>query len=184
MWVLLFYGIASLNRTFILLQDPILWTTLAAFALSASDLDTAELCLAAIEEVEKLRYIQHIRRIPSQVCEGGLCSHGCFYTFSWFISQILFEMQVLRSGRSSGGPGDLSASFWAGRIYSTVVSTTVTLEGHRNESITASIRTVWISLLQCFWMCIFVSANFIFRFRRVICVHLLFHIYILCSFLF
>lgn len=47
-------------------KDPYLWTSLAAFALNSGDLDTTELCFSAIDEVEKLQYIQHIKTIPSQ----------------------------------------------------------------------------------------------------------------------
>ena len=49
------------------LKDPYLWTSLAAIALNANDLDTTETCLAAIDEVEKIRFVQHLRKIPSLV---------------------------------------------------------------------------------------------------------------------
>lgn len=58
------------------IKDPHLWTSLAAFALNGGDLETTELCLAAIDEVEKLNFIQHVRKIPSQ--EGRAAALAMF----------------------------------------------------------------------------------------------------------
>lgn len=47
-------------------NDNTLWACLAAMAIHKGQLDTAEVALAAIDEVEKLTYIQYIKTIPSQ----------------------------------------------------------------------------------------------------------------------
>lgn len=46
-------------------NEPAIWACAAALALASGDLETAELCLAAIDEVDKLQYVQHIRRQPT-----------------------------------------------------------------------------------------------------------------------
>jgi intraflagellar transport protein 80 len=46
-------------------NEPAIWACCAALALAGSDLENAELCLAAIDEVDKLQFIQHIRRLPT-----------------------------------------------------------------------------------------------------------------------
>lgn len=43
-----------------------LWACLAGMALDARHLDTAEVCLAAIQQVDKLHFIMHIKTIPSE----------------------------------------------------------------------------------------------------------------------
>jgi intraflagellar transport protein 80 len=47
-------------------KAPQLWACLAAMALSGRHLDTAEVALAAVKEVDKLQYILYIKDIPSQ----------------------------------------------------------------------------------------------------------------------
>jgi intraflagellar transport protein 80 len=46
-------------------KDDVLWAILATMAVHAQQLDTAEMALAAIEQVDKLMYIQSIKKIPS-----------------------------------------------------------------------------------------------------------------------
>lgn len=46
-------------------HDDMLWACLATMAIFSAQLDTAEVALAAIDEVDKLQYIQSIKRIPS-----------------------------------------------------------------------------------------------------------------------
>ncbi|KAI9350037.1 WD40-repeat-containing domain protein [Zopfochytrium polystomum] len=43
-----------------------LWACLAAMGVAGQDLNTAEVCYAAIDEVQKVQYICYIRSIPSQ----------------------------------------------------------------------------------------------------------------------
>ena len=43
-----------------------LWATLAAMAVRGLHLDTAEIALAAIKEVDKLQYVLYIQSIPSE----------------------------------------------------------------------------------------------------------------------
>jgi len=47
-------------------KDDVLWTCLAVMAINGEQLDTAEVALAAINEVDKLQYIQYIKTLPSQ----------------------------------------------------------------------------------------------------------------------
>mmetsp|Transcript_32401 Transcript_32401/g.30905 ORF Transcript_32401/g.30905 Transcript_32401/m.30905 type:complete len:777 (-) Transcript_32401:82-2412(-) len=57
-------------------KSPPLWVSLASAALGKKQLDTAEICLAEINEVTKVEYIQHIKSIPSE--EGRLAGMALF----------------------------------------------------------------------------------------------------------
>ncbi len=46
-------------------QDRELWACLASMAIDGNELNTAEVAFAAIEEVDKLQFIAHIKEIPS-----------------------------------------------------------------------------------------------------------------------
>ncbi|PRP82583.1 hypothetical protein PROFUN_04888 [Planoprotostelium fungivorum] len=46
-------------------KNHVLWATLAAAAVDGNDLNTAEVAFAAVEEVDKLQFITHIKQIPS-----------------------------------------------------------------------------------------------------------------------
>ncbi|KAH3761199.1 intraflagellar transport protein 80-like [Pelomyxa schiedti] len=46
-------------------KEPHLWAAVSAMAISAKELDTAEIALAAIEEVDKLRHIKYINHLPA-----------------------------------------------------------------------------------------------------------------------
>lgn len=43
------------------LQEDTVWACLAGFATSAKELETAEIAYAAIDEADKVRYIQYIK---------------------------------------------------------------------------------------------------------------------------
>ena len=43
-----------------------LWGCLAGMAISARQLDTAEIALAAVNEIDRLQYILYIKKIPSE----------------------------------------------------------------------------------------------------------------------
>mmetsp|Transcript_5483 Transcript_5483/g.19072 ORF Transcript_5483/g.19072 Transcript_5483/m.19072 type:complete len:763 (-) Transcript_5483:1656-3944(-) len=47
-------------------KDKALWACLAAMAIHNKDLNTAEVAYAAIEEVDKLRYVLYIKEIPTE----------------------------------------------------------------------------------------------------------------------
>eukprot|EP00736_Rhodelphis_marinus_P011395 Rmarinus@m.26807 len=46
-------------------KDEALWSVVAAMAVQSLELDTAEVAYAAIEEVDKVQYVLHIKGIPS-----------------------------------------------------------------------------------------------------------------------
>ena len=48
-------------------KDRVLWACLAAMALYARELNTAEIALAAIDEVDKIQFINYVKMIPSEV---------------------------------------------------------------------------------------------------------------------
>ena len=47
-------------------KDRVLWACLAAMALYARELNTAEIALAAIDEVDKIQFINYVKMIPSE----------------------------------------------------------------------------------------------------------------------
>jgi len=47
-------------------KSEILWATLSLMSLAKKQLDTVEMCLAEINEVPKVEYIQYIKSIPSE----------------------------------------------------------------------------------------------------------------------
>jgi len=46
---------------------PELWASLAAMAIHARALDTVEIALAAIEEVDKVQFVAHINKLPDEI---------------------------------------------------------------------------------------------------------------------
>ncbi|XP_069692429.1 intraflagellar transport protein 80 homolog isoform X2 [Periplaneta americana] len=52
-----------------LVKDYTLWACLAAMATHAKDLNTAEEAYAAIDELDKVAYIQHIKKIPLRTAQ-------------------------------------------------------------------------------------------------------------------
>mmetsp|Transcript_43977 Transcript_43977/g.71548 ORF Transcript_43977/g.71548 Transcript_43977/m.71548 type:complete len:763 (+) Transcript_43977:114-2402(+) len=46
-------------------KDPVVWSCLAAMAMNAKELNTAEVAYAAIDEVDKVQYVLHIKEIPT-----------------------------------------------------------------------------------------------------------------------
>ena len=47
-------------------KDPTLWACLAAMSLHNRELNTAEIALAAIDEADKVQFINHVKLIPSE----------------------------------------------------------------------------------------------------------------------
>lgn len=48
-------------------KDPTLWACLGAMSLHARELNTAEIALAAIDEVDKVQFINYVKTIPSEI---------------------------------------------------------------------------------------------------------------------
>ena len=57
-------------------KDESLWSCLAAMAVAAKDLSTAEIAYAAIEEVEKVQFINSIKSVPT---EEGRSAELCLF---------------------------------------------------------------------------------------------------------
>lgn len=47
-------------------QDPTVWASLAAMAMASKELNTAETAFAAIDEVDKLHFVQKVKMIPTE----------------------------------------------------------------------------------------------------------------------
>eukprot|EP00742_Colponemidia_sp_Colp-10_P003383 GILJ01003603.1.p1 GENE.GILJ01003603.1~~GILJ01003603.1.p1 ORF type:complete len:791 (-),score=83.24 GILJ01003603.1:145-2424(-) len=58
-------------------QDRTLWACLAAMAIHGRELHTAEIALAAIDEVDKVQFINHIKSIPSEQGRNAELSLFC-----------------------------------------------------------------------------------------------------------
>merc|ERR1719146_457289 len=58
-------------------KSPQLWTTLAAMALNSRELNTVEIALAAIEEVDKVQFITHINKLPDEVLKSAEMALFC-----------------------------------------------------------------------------------------------------------
>merc|ERR1719145_445111 len=48
-------------------KSPELWAALAAMAIHSRALDTVEIALAAIEEVDKVQFVAHINKQPDDI---------------------------------------------------------------------------------------------------------------------
>jgi len=48
-------------------KAPELWASLAAMAIQSRSLDTVQIALAAIEEVDKVQFVAHINKLPDEV---------------------------------------------------------------------------------------------------------------------
>merc|ERR1712107_734654 len=58
-------------------QMPELWASLAAMAIQSRALDTVEIALAAIEEVDKVQFVAHINKLPDDVLRQAELSLFC-----------------------------------------------------------------------------------------------------------
>merc|ERR1712232_940510 len=52
-------------------KSPELWASLAAMAINSRALDTVEIALAAIEEVDKGQFVAHINKLPDEVLRSA-----------------------------------------------------------------------------------------------------------------
>ena len=48
------------------MKDPVLWACLSGISLQARELNTAEIALAAIDEIDKVQFINYVKNIPSE----------------------------------------------------------------------------------------------------------------------
>lgn len=48
------------------IKDPSIWASLAAMAMAAKELNTAEVAFAAIDEVDKLHFVLKVKQIPTE----------------------------------------------------------------------------------------------------------------------
>jgi len=58
-------------------KSPELWASLAAMAIHLRALDTVEIALAAIEEVDKVQFIGHIKKLPDEVLKSAELALFC-----------------------------------------------------------------------------------------------------------
>merc|ERR1712032_523903 len=58
-------------------KSPKLWASLAAMAIQSRSLETVEIALAAIEEVDKLQFVAHIKRLPDEVLRSAELALFC-----------------------------------------------------------------------------------------------------------
>mmetsp|Transcript_128351 Transcript_128351/g.411344 ORF Transcript_128351/g.411344 Transcript_128351/m.411344 type:complete len:761 (+) Transcript_128351:159-2441(+) len=59
------------------IKSPELWAALAGMAIHARALDTVEIALAAIEEVDKVQFIAHINKLPDEVLKSAEMALFC-----------------------------------------------------------------------------------------------------------
>eukprot|EP00744_Colponema_vietnamica_P004654 GILI01006912.1.p1 GENE.GILI01006912.1~~GILI01006912.1.p1 ORF type:complete len:758 (-),score=200.90 GILI01006912.1:92-2365(-) len=74
-------------------KDPTLWACLAAMAIHGRELNTAEIALAAIEEVDKVQFINHIKRIPTE--QGRNAELALFCRRPDEAEQILLQAKLI-----------------------------------------------------------------------------------------
>merc|ERR1719433_1693967 len=56
---------------------PEMWASLAAMAIHSRALDTVEIALAAIEEVDKVQFVAHINKLPDEVLRSAELALFC-----------------------------------------------------------------------------------------------------------
>mmetsp|Transcript_28907 Transcript_28907/g.81402 ORF Transcript_28907/g.81402 Transcript_28907/m.81402 type:complete len:781 (+) Transcript_28907:949-3291(+) len=70
-------------------KDPALWGCLAAMAINAGELNTAEVAYSAMEEVDKLQYVLHIKDVPTE--EGRAAELALFKRQPALAEKILLQ---------------------------------------------------------------------------------------------
>merc|ERR1719436_1384634 len=58
-------------------KSPELWASLAAMAIHSRALDTVEIALAAIEEVDKVQFVAHINKLPDETLKQAEMALFC-----------------------------------------------------------------------------------------------------------
>ena len=58
-------------------KEPTLWACLAAMSIYCRELNTVEIALAAIDEADKVQYINYIKELPSEPSRNAALSLYC-----------------------------------------------------------------------------------------------------------
>lgn len=58
-------------------KEKTLWGCLAAMSLYCRELETAEIALAAIDEVDKVQFINYIKELPSEAAKNSALALYC-----------------------------------------------------------------------------------------------------------
>merc|ERR1719443_1317217 len=58
-------------------KAPELWASLAAMAIHSRELNTVEIALAAIEEVDKVQFAAHINKLPDEILRSAELALFC-----------------------------------------------------------------------------------------------------------
>merc|ERR1719487_3100871 len=58
-------------------KSPELWAALGSMAIQSRELNTVEIALAAIEEVDKVQFIAHINKLPDEVLKSAELALFC-----------------------------------------------------------------------------------------------------------
>ena len=59
------------------IKEPTLWACLAIMSISARELNTAEIALAAIDEADKVQYINYVKELPSDASRNAALAQYC-----------------------------------------------------------------------------------------------------------
>jgi len=58
-------------------KEPTLWACLAAMAIYCRELNTVEIALAAIDEADKVQFINYIKELPSEPSRNAALAMYC-----------------------------------------------------------------------------------------------------------
>lgn len=58
-------------------KDKTLWACLAAMSIYCRELETAEIALASIDEVDKVQFINYIKELPSEAAKNSALALYC-----------------------------------------------------------------------------------------------------------
>lgn len=83
------------------LQDTSLWAVLAGWAVSAGEVDTAEVAFAGCEEVDKLQYMLYIKQLPTR--EARLAELALYRHNALEAEAILLQVRPAKASKSHCG---------------------------------------------------------------------------------
>jgi hypothetical protein len=83
-------------------KDPQMWATLAAMAMAAKELNTAETAFAAIDEVDKTHFVRKVKQIPTE--EGRNAELAVYRRKPDEAESLLMQVRARRRG-TGGVPG-------------------------------------------------------------------------------
>lgn len=58
-------------------KEPTLWATLGAMAIYCRELNTVEIALAAIDEADKVQFINYVKELPSEPARNAAIALYC-----------------------------------------------------------------------------------------------------------